>query len=284
MGLFSGVTKAIGKVVGGLSGSDGVSLIGSALGFLGQERANDMNMDIASMNNETAIDLANTRYQRQVKDLAAAGLNPMLGYLKLDGGQVPQLQQARVENSGAAAVQGAQLALLGSQAKQAEANANLSNAQALEVEARTPTHALGMDLTREQINKIRYETANVLSNTHLTNAQTEKVNQEISNLVLQGDLTRAQTEDALARAGLNTALIKEVAPRINKLIVDTAYTRAATGWQETKGLIGNFAKGVLGSDSGSTLGEDIGNSFTNSAKRLRDWAKPDSSRRNYNRR
>lgn len=282
MGLFSGIGKSIGKVVGSVTGGDALGLAGSALGFLGQERANEQTFDIASMNNATALDLAKNRYQYQTKDLAAAGLNPMLGYLKGDGGSVPSLSSPRAENSGAAAVQGAQLALLNSQAKQADANANLSNAQALETEARTPTYALGMELTREQIHKIGYETANVLANTHLSNAQTDKVMSEISQIALAGDLTIAQTKEALARTNLTTAQINEVAPRIAKIWADVSYTRAATGWQETKGLLGNLGKGLFTDENSAngTLGHEIGVLFTNSAKKLRDWVKPDSSRRN----
>ena len=40
MGLFSGISKAVKSVVGGLTGSDVISAGASALGFLGGERAN----------------------------------------------------------------------------------------------------------------------------------------------------------------------------------------------------------------------------------------------------
>lgn len=163
MGLFSGISKAIKGVTGALSGG---GLVSSALGFLGQERANDMNMDIAAMNNQTAIDLANTRYQRQVKDLAAAGLNPMLGYLKLDGGSVPNLQQAKVENSAASAAQAAmtnaQIRAANAQAEQAESQAALNTASAQKVQAETGS--LQIKLDSETASKMARMDADYLEN------------------------------------------------------------------------------------------------------------------------
>lgn len=153
MGLFSGIGKAIKKIggaaLGAVTGGNLGSIFSSALGYLGQERANDQNMDIASMNNETAIELANSRYQRQVKDLAAAGLNPMLGYLKLDGGQLPNLQQARVENSAASAAQAAmtnaQIRAANAQAQQAESQSDLNSAQATKVRTETGISQIQLD-------------------------------------------------------------------------------------------------------------------------------------------
>lgn len=150
MGLFSGISKAVKGITGALGGaSSAAGLLGAGLGFLGQERANDMNMDIANMNNETMIELANTRYQRQVKDLAAAGLNPMLGYLKLDGGSIPSLQQSKVENSAAAASQAAmtqaQIRAANAQAQQAESQAALNSAQATKVQVDTGISQIQLD-------------------------------------------------------------------------------------------------------------------------------------------
>lgn len=76
----------------------GASLYSAQSARAGQESANETNMAIAAMNNQTMIDLANTAHQREVKDLIAAGLNPVLS-VDGAGAPVPALTSAKVENA-----------------------------------------------------------------------------------------------------------------------------------------------------------------------------------------
>lgn len=76
----------------------GASLYSADSSRAGQESANATNMAIAEMNNRTMVELANTAHQREVKDLIAAGLNPVLS-VDGAGAPVPALTSAKVENA-----------------------------------------------------------------------------------------------------------------------------------------------------------------------------------------
>jgi hypothetical protein len=84
----------IGGLIGGYFGGPAGAAIGTAAGgFLGDagsaygahreaEMTRSFNADQANLSRESQLELANTQYQRTVKDLNAAGLSPMLAYTK----------------------------------------------------------------------------------------------------------------------------------------------------------------------------------------------------------
>lgn len=102
----------------------GAAMIGAAaIGAGGGMFAN-------SQSAAAAKDMYKKRYQWQVKDLKAAGLNPMLAYMN----PAPVPNQPRFENVGEAAIKGASSAMqiksMAAQAKMMEEQANLSRASA----------------------------------------------------------------------------------------------------------------------------------------------------------
>lgn len=73
------------------------SAFGAATSFLGGQLTNQANIAQAQANNEWSAQQYATRYQTQVKDLEAAGLNPMLAYMQSPG-SAPVAQPVQLTN------------------------------------------------------------------------------------------------------------------------------------------------------------------------------------------
>lgn len=85
---------------------------GAALGYLGQREANRANIQSAREQMDFQEDMSNTAYQRAVKDLGAAGLNPMLAYSRGPASTPGGAMAVSGSELGAAATSGREAALM----------------------------------------------------------------------------------------------------------------------------------------------------------------------------
>lgn len=132
-----------------------------ALAFFGQERTNSNNYDIAQSNNAWNAEQYAKRYQTQVKDLEAAGLNPAMAYNQNPGAS-PTAQSVTMGNSlGAAADQYRQ--------------SSINSAQVANIQADTVNKEAQADLIAAQAANLRSSAAHTEADIHRVNADTERI-------------------------------------------------------------------------------------------------------------
>lgn len=129
----------------------GSSLLGNSMNVNAQNTANRENRELARENRDWQKMMSDTSHQREMKDLAAAGLNPILaagGGASTPGGdsatmEAPQVQMPSV----------LEIAALNEQRKNNESLRNLQAAQAEQIRTQTKRGEFGGELGSD-INKI----------------------------------------------------------------------------------------------------------------------------------
>lgn len=164
----------------GIWGALGTALIGSIASGVGQKQTNETNIQLGREQMGFQREMSSTAYQRAVKDMAAAGINPML-VSQVGGASSPSGSMPQVQNTIGAAVNGAQA---GAQI--------IKEAQAVK-QSQAATEQ--MDASAE---KMRSETMDKNINTAYRLAETDRAKKDAALKAMQ-EMTEAQRE-AIARA------------------------------------------------------------------------------------
>jgi len=172
------------------SGGDIAGIVGAGLSFIGGQQANQKNWDISQANNQWSAEQFAQRYQTTVKDMQAAGLNPMLAYSQGGGSPPTASQVAPMQNALGNAVESfnrvkgtsAQAALQQQQEQQSQAQVGLINAQSAKTAADTKVSQKQAELIDEDIQKRKQETPLVQQQTKTSSEQaTAYANQAIAS-------------------------------------------------------------------------------------------------------
>lgn len=141
--------KKIGKSIGGFLGhpgaATGASLFSGFLGNRGQRAANAANAQLAHQQMQFQERMSNTAYQRQVQDMRAAGINPMLS-AKMGGSSTPSGQTAVMQNTAKAGIEGAMMV---ANLRNMQATARRTNAEAENIEKTAESYQQRENLTNE---------------------------------------------------------------------------------------------------------------------------------------
>lgn len=219
MGLFSGIGNVVKSVTGAVgdffdsgAGSFVSGLLGSGAQYLGGRDTNAANaamaarqMDFQREENQKAMDfsreMADSQYQRGVRDLKKAGLNPMLAY----------------SNGGAAAPTGV---------TSSGASAVMQNP----VPSNSFSNALEAMRIKAQANQVEAQTDNV-------KADTANKLATASNIEADTNLKTRQAYQANTQGNVNQASERNLLELINKIKAETSYSSASAEQIRSQNLL-----------------------------------------------
>jgi hypothetical protein len=223
--------------------------IGSILGYVGQQETNAANVDIANKQMDFQERMSNTAYQRQVADMQAAGLNPMLAYMKGGGASTPSGSTTTVTSPLQGALQGGLT------------SATTAKTKVDTVKAERETDVLGFTAAQIQentrmigktIDKMAAEIGSLESQQKTQEYERERITAVIKNLaeetklLKQRSLSEEQTTKVLTETAVQAKNKSYISDMELKAILDTdmigVYAREI---KPVTDIAGDFVGGIV---------------------------------------
>jgi hypothetical protein len=186
-------------------------LVGGVLGLIGQNQTNQKNWDIAQANNEWSAQQYATRYQTTVKDLEAAGLNPMLAYGQGAGTAPTASAVAPMQNALGAAVEGY------NKTKATSAQAALQTEQLKQVESQTQLNSAQAAKAQEEAKVASEQAQNLVVDRQKRTEEIPQVKQSTATSVEQAKAFQGQATASAASAAQSYKQIETLNAQIDKL-------------------------------------------------------------------
>ena len=228
----------MGDLIGGV--------IGAVSNLFGTQQTNQANTDIANQANQFSAQQFATRYQTTVKDLQAAGLNPMLAYSQGGGSpptaQMPAPRQNVVSNATNAALTAYDRALA---TKSNEAEIKLKEMQA------QATSAQEQVARTQAINNIANE-AKINQDTQTSAAAEQVSRQQLGAIAAEINLKKASTVSTSAQAARTN--VDTLRAQQEAEIRKPEVAKSQTWWgKNVSPYLSDFSRGASSATSAATM-------------------------------
>lgn len=217
-------------------------LVSGGLSLLGGERRNSAQAQQAEAANAFSAQQFASRYQTTVKDMEAAGLNPMLAYSQ-GGGSPPSGQQAQMQDTMTPAVESF------SRSRQVGIQDKIASAQIANVEADTENKKAQADLIAGQAAQAWSGAGHANMQTNLAYQVAKKTEQELVNLQTDNERVKRVIDnlrveyDNLIKQGYNlTEVGNQLRMTVSKMEAEIPLIRNQSFRSEMEGALAKLDK------------------------------------------